>query len=46
MQNKIKVPEVMLLDHSMCINPHQGIVLPLFILLLKGLCGAQSKGNI
>ena len=46
MQNKIKVPEVMLLDHSMCINPHQGIVLPLFILLLKGLCAAESKGNI
>ena len=32
---------MILTDRSMCIVPHQDIVLPLFTLLLKSLCGVR-----
>jgi hypothetical protein len=32
---------MILSDRSMCIVPHQDIVLSLFILLLKNLCGVR-----
>ena len=34
---------MILLDHLMCIVPHQDIVLPLFTLLLKSLCGVRVE---
>ena len=36
-------PQMILSNRSMCMVPHQGIIVPLFILLLKSLCGVWVR---